>query len=86
MQIPAGEGQLRVFNGFDCNMTINSTNLAVNNLGSLETLEINYSPISNEMSFPVVFIADPSCSSKLSTLNLTSNVSIVEGKVSVKKE
>ncbi|XP_025198526.1 peptide transporter family 1 isoform X2 [Melanaphis sacchari] len=80
IQIPAGEGQLRVFNGIDCNITINSTNLPVYKLNSLETLEIRYAPASNEISFPIVFIADSTCSTNLSTLNLTSNVSIVEGK------
>lgn len=85
MQIQTGEGQLRVFNGFNCNMTINSTNLNVHNLSSLETLEVNHLPVSNETSFPIIFVADSSCSSELSTLNLTSSVSIVEEKVSVKK-
>ncbi|KAL4148725.1 hypothetical protein QTP88_002894 [Uroleucon formosanum] len=80
IQLSDGEGQLRVFNGFDCNITINSTNLPVYNLSSLETLEIRYTPTSNETSFPIVFIADRSCSLNLSTLNLTSSVSIVEGK------
>ncbi|XP_027843456.2 peptide transporter family 1-like [Aphis gossypii] len=80
IQIPAGEGQLRIYNGFDCNITINSTNLPVHKLNSLETLELIYKPASNENSFPIVFIADPSCSPNLSTLNLTSSVSIVEGK------
>ncbi|KAF0768203.1 peptide transporter family 1-like isoform X2 [Aphis craccivora] len=80
IQIPAGEGQLRIYNGFDCNITINSTNLPVHKLNSLETLELIYKPSSNENSFPIVFIADPSCSPNLSTLNLTSSVSIVEGK------
>ncbi|XP_060840474.1 peptide transporter family 1-like [Rhopalosiphum padi] len=81
IQIPVGEGQLRVYNGFNCNITINSTNLPVHKLSSLETLEISYTPASKEISIPIVFIADPSCSSNLLTLNLTSNVSIVEGKV-----
>ncbi|XP_060880666.1 peptide transporter family 1-like [Metopolophium dirhodum] len=80
IQLSDGEGHLRVFNGFDCNITINSTNLPVYKLSSLETLEIRYTPTSNETSFPIVFIADPSCSPNLSTLNLTSSVSIVEGK------
>lgn len=79
-QISAGEGQLRFFNGFNCNISINSTNLPVHTLSSLETLEIRYTQAANETSFPITFIADPSCSPTLSTLELTSNVSIVEGK------
>ncbi|KAL5232675.1 hypothetical protein ACI65C_000085 [Semiaphis heraclei] len=81
IQVSAGEGQLRIFNGFDCNITINSTNLPVYKLNSLETLEIRYAASSNETSLPIVIIADSSCSPNLSTLNLTSSVSIVEGKV-----
>lgn len=85
MQISAGESRLRIFNGFDCNITINSTNLPdVHKLNSLETLEIKYTLVSNETLFPIVFIADPSCSPNLLTLNLMSNVSIVEGKVCLK--
>lgn len=70
-----------MFNGFDCNITINAPNLTDNSLSSLETLDVQYSPVSNNISFPIVFKVDPSCSSKLTAFNLTSTVTVVEGKV-----
>lgn len=73
-----------MFNGFNCNVTLNSTQLSVHNLGALETLEIKYAPVSKEISFSVDFMIDPSCSSKLSILNLTSDIFIIEGQVQKK--
>lgn len=70
-----------MFNGFDCDVIINSTQLSAHNLGSLKTLEIQYAPVSNETSFPVNFTIDPLCQTKLSKSDLTSTVSVVEGKV-----
>lgn len=72
---------MKVFNGFNCNVTLNSTKLSVHNLGALETLDIKYAPVSKEISFPVNFMIDPSCSSKLTTLNLTSDIFIIERQV-----
>lgn len=73
-----------MYNGFNCNVTLNSTKLSVHNLGALETLDIKYAPVSNEISFPVDFMIDPSCSSKLTTLNFTSDIVIIEGQVQKK--
>jgi len=67
-------------------VTINSTNIAVHNLGSLETLDIKYTPVSKEISYLIVFMLDTSCSMNLPTLNLTSSVFIVEGKVLMKNK
>ncbi|VVC31971.1 Major facilitator superfamily domain,Proton-dependent oligopeptide transporter family,PTR2 family [Cinara cedri] len=79
--IPPGEAQLRLINGFDCNVTLNSPNLTVHNyLGPLNSLKISNLGVSNEVSFPIKFIVDPSCSSKLRTTNYTGIVSIAEGK------
>ncbi|VVC31975.1 Hypothetical protein CINCED_3A008459 [Cinara cedri] len=81
IHIDAGNGQLRLFNGFNCNVTVKSSaNLFDHNLASLETLEIREIKVSNETSFPISLFIDSSCSSKLSETNLMSNVSIVEGK------
>lgn len=63
-------------------MTVKSTVLSVHNLHSMETLNIRYTPVSNEIAFPIDFILDPSCLSNLLINNLTSNVYIIEGKVS----
>jgi len=70
-----------VFNGFDCNVTVNSTELSIHNLGPLEELELKYTPNSNKMMIPIDFMIDPLCSSKLSTRNLTTNVEMMKGKV-----
>jgi hypothetical protein len=48
----------------------------------METLDIRYTPVFNEIVFPIDFILDPSCLSNLPINNLTSNVYITEGKVS----
>lgn len=86
-QINAGNGQLRLFNGFDCNVTVRSNlaNQSVHNLASLETLELREIPVSNETSFAINLVIDSSCSSKLLTKSLTIDVTVVEGKVSLIK-
>lgn len=70
-----------MFNGFNCNMSIHSTNISVHSLGALETLDIKYNSFSGEISFPIDFEMDSSCLSKLSTSTLRSKVSIIETKV-----
>lgn len=83
--MPAGESKIRVFNGFNCNIKMNSKNITVHNLSSMGILEINYTAVSNEKLLPVEFSLknNPLCSSNFTTFNLTSSVEIVEGKVSI---
>lgn len=67
-------------------MTIKSAYLSESNLGSLEALDMTYKPvisISDEIVFPINFMIDPSCSSNLSTLNLTSTVFVMKETVCV---
>lgn len=62
----------------------NFTTASVYNLSAMGVLKLEQTTISKEISFPIDIVFDKSCSLDLSKLNGTKNVSILEGKVSLK--
>ncbi|XP_050535278.1 solute carrier family 15 member 1-like isoform X3 [Daktulosphaira vitifoliae] len=64
-EIPSGVGRMIIFNGFDCDVTFNSTQLSSYELKPLGYLDISYNLNSNKDEVvPVTLTLDPKCVSK----------------------
>ncbi|XP_022167051.1 peptide transporter family 1-like isoform X2 [Myzus persicae] len=78
--IPSNVGQLRIYNSFDCNVTISGSLAGNFSIDKLDVLHINYSSIVVNETDVLSINLHPTCELKMSTLK--QHVFIDKGKVS----
>lgn len=80
--IPAGEGRINIYNGFDCNVIVRSSSLNVDHIGSLEMISVNYRPVAREDNVKIsLYIDRASCSFISKNVELNTTLTIIKGKV-----
>ncbi|XP_050436407.1 peptide transporter family 2-like [Adelges cooleyi] len=79
--VSSGEGHINIYNGFDCNVSLDSPFLNVDGIDAFSMTKFKYSPVVNEDLFKVLVTFDDTCSSVRSGYQLNTTVTIVEGKV-----
>lgn len=79
--IPPKEGRLNIYNGFDCNVTLHSPLLRVDNLGALGMVNVNYSPMSQIKIVEIGLNFDQACTIINDNIILNTTVTVAEGKV-----
>ncbi|XP_050436863.1 peptide transporter family 1-like isoform X2 [Adelges cooleyi] len=83
-EISTGESRLIIFNGFNCNVKMNSTQLPILDvIKPLDMIDIKYELASNEKVIPVNFTFDKSCSSKNLPETFSGEVVVTEEKESL---
>lgn len=79
--IPSNEGQFTIYNGFDCNVRINSSLLENGTISPLDSAVFKYSLNSDENIVKITFNFDISCNPYTNTNKLDADVTFSKGKV-----
>lgn len=78
--IPSGEGQLNIYNGFDCKVFMNLST-QMNQIDHLNMINIKHTVMSPEDVVKVKFIFEPECSLVSENFELETTVIIYEKQV-----
>jgi hypothetical protein len=81
--IPAGEGRLNIYNGYDCDVHARSLSLNVDRIiQPLGMMNVNYALVSREDVFEIILKFDRECTFVPENFELNTTVTVSEGKVS----
>lgn len=81
MDLSANESYLRIYNGFDCKVTVSNPLIGNSSIGPLDVFKFNYKPVLSETDILLFIEVDPVCQIKTSTVK--QHVKIVKGRVRI---
>jgi len=80
--IPPGEGNVNIYNGFDCRVFVRSESLHADHIGPMNMIHVRYENVSRgERVVGIKLQFDPECTLVPNNFELNTTVSIVEGQV-----
>jgi len=84
--IPSGQGRLNIFNGFDCNVFVQSKLLHIQHqIGPLEMFNVSHAVMSQNVSedVEITLCFKSKCNFVSDNYEFTTTVTIVKGKVNI---
>lgn len=86
-EIPAGQGRLNIYNGFDCHVFLKSNSLQLQHqIGPLEMFNVSHVVVSQNVSGEVIRITlgfESKCNVVSDNYELNTTLTIIEGKVKI---